>query len=441
MKKLIFAIFALAITLPGVNSSAQGKYGADSADCIKYLSYYKEYYKQRNYDEALPNWRKAYKLCPPTASQNMILDGTSMLRRLIVQNQANETYKKALIDSLMALHDTRIQYYPKYARTALNNKGLDISNYKKDDAKALYNDLNDIIAQNKEYTSPNIFIIDFNAAVELYQKGEISAEDVIGSYQNSQSYLEEMQAKNDADEAQKLKVKTDLENLFLESKVASCDKIIELYTPRYESNPDDLELVTNIVKMMGAVDGCTDNELYINAATSYYKLQPSYASAYFLYRLNASKGNTADAIKYLEEAISYDDSDAKTDAEYCYELAAFCVKNGMNSKAYEYARKSSELDASFAGKSYFLMGTIWGSTACGGNEIEKRAPYWVAVDYLIKARNADPSLTDDANRLIGQYSSYYPQASEAFMYDITNGQSYTVSCGGMRATTTVRTQK
>jgi hypothetical protein len=25
------------------------------------------------------------------------------------------------------------------------------------------------------------------------------------------------------------------------------------------------------------------------------------------------------------------------------------------------------------------------------------------------------------------------------MYDITNGQSYTVSCGGMRATTTVRT--
>jgi len=27
------------------------------------------------------------------------------------------------------------------------------------------------------------------------------------------------------------------------------------------------------------------------------------------------------------------------------------------------------------------------------------------------------------------------------MYDITDGQSYTVSCGGMRATTTVRTQK
>ena len=64
----------------------------------------------------------------------------------------------------------------------------------------------------------------------------------------------------------------------------------------------------------------------------------------------------------------------------------------------------------------------------------------MAVDYLIKARNADSSLTEDCNRLIGQYSSYYPQKAEAFMYDVTDGQSYTVSCGGMRATTTVRTQ-
>ena len=54
--------------------SAQGKYGADSAECIKYLSYYKEYYKSKNYDSALPNWRKAYSLCPPTANQTMLVD-------------------------------------------------------------------------------------------------------------------------------------------------------------------------------------------------------------------------------------------------------------------------------------------------------------------------------------------------------------------------------
>ncbi len=65
----------------------------------------------------------------------------------------------------------------------------------------------------------------------------------------------------------------------------------------------------------------------------------------------------------------------------------------------------------------------------------------MAVDYLQKAKAADESLTADCNKLIGSYSVYYPQKAEAFMYDIVDGQSYTVNCGGMRATTTVRTQK
>ena len=93
-----------------------------------------------------------------------------------------------------------------------------------------------------------------------------------------------------------------------------------------------------------------------------------------------------------------------------------------------------------AGKAYFLIGNIWGATRCGGDEISRRAPYWVACDYMNKAKAADPSLTEEANRYIGQYSVYFPETAEAFMYDVTRGQSYTVVCGGMRATTTVRTR-
>ena len=55
-----------------------------------------------------------------------------------------------------------------------------------------------------------------------------------------------------------------------------------------------------------------------------------------------------------------------------------------------------------------------------------------------KAKAADPSLTDEANRYISQYSVYFPAGEDAFMYDVVKGQSYTVVCGGLRATTTVR---
>jgi hypothetical protein len=88
-----------------------------------------------------------------------------------------------------------------------------------------------------------------------------------------------------------------------------------------------------------------------------------------------------------------------------------------------------------------LIGTIWGGIVCPGNEIEQRAKYWVATDYMNKAKNADPTLAADCDNYIKQYKVYYPQTAEAFMYDVTDGQSYTVSCAGMRATTVVRTQK
>ena len=65
MKRIVLLISVAALALFASSKvSAQGKFGPDSAECIKYLSYYTEYYKQKNYDAALPNWRKAYKYCP-----------------------------------------------------------------------------------------------------------------------------------------------------------------------------------------------------------------------------------------------------------------------------------------------------------------------------------------------------------------------------------------
>ena len=440
MKKIALAIFALLMVLPGTKVLAQGKYGADSANCIIYLSYYKEYFKQKNYDEALPNWRKAYNICPPTANQTMLVDGTTLIRRLIAKNAKDATYRQALIDTLMALHDARIEFYPKYAATALNNKGIDMNNYIKD-PKALYEGYNRIIEANQEATKSSILLFDLNAAIELYQNGGITAEDVINTYQRNLEILGKMTAKTDIEAEQNAKVKGDLEGLFITSKVASCENLLALFTPRYEANPDDITVVSNIVSMLNNTEGCTDNDLFLKAVTSMHKMEPSYKSAYFLYRLNSARGNVSEAIDYLEQAIAYPESDTATDGDYYNELAKFCYKNNMKGKAFDAAIKAAELNPAVKGESYMLIGNIWAATSCGGNEIERRAPYWVAVDYYQKAKAADESLTAEANERIGSCSRYFPQTAEAFMYDLTVGQSYTVSCGGMRATTTVRTQK
>lgn len=441
MKKFVFILLA---SVSGIffsrEADAQGKYGADSAECIKYLSYYKEYFKQKNYDAALPNWRKAYSLCPPTANQNMLIDGTTLLRRLISANAKNPEYKNKLVDSLLAIHDLRAKYYEKYAVTALNNKGLDLINYEQDNSEKLYDGLNDIIAKTGDKVKSTILLLNFKAAVDRFKKEKMNTEDVLSLYQRNMGLLDEI-IKTSKDKEFDLKVKTDLESLFITSKVASCDKLLELFTPRYEADPQNLDLVTNIVKMLSCAENCTGNDLYLKAATSMYKLNPSSQSAYFLYKLHASRDNASEAVKYLEEAIASKDADPVSLADYSYQLAAYCLKNNMYAKAFNAAQKMMDYDKSMSGKAYFLMGTIWASVPCSGDEITARAKYWVATDFLQKAKSADSSLTTESNNLINQYSAYFPTAADAFMYNLTDGQSYTASCGGLRAVTTVRTQK
>lgn len=444
MKKLIFALFAAAMVFTtGNKANAQGKYGPDSANCVTYLSYYHEYFKQKNYDAALPNWRKAISICAPTANQNMILDGTTLVRRLIAKNAANKEYKAALIDTLMTLHDLRIKNYPKYYVNAVNNKGLDIVTYFKGDNEKIYNGLEETIAANKEQTKLSILVNNLNAAIELYKEGKMDAETVIATYQRNVAIVKEVKPDEKTVKQEDIdKTKSDIEGLFITSKVASCDNLIALFTPRFNADPDNVELASNIVKMMSNSEDCINNDLFLRATTSMHKNEPSAQSAYFLYRLNAAQDNVAAAESYLEEAVRLSaDADPKVAADYNIQYANFCIKNGHKAKAVEAAMKTLELDKDLAGRAYYIIGSVWGSTTCGGDEISRRAPYWVAVDYMQKAREADPSLADDCNKMIAQYRVYFPQTAEAFMYDITDGQSYTVSCGGMRAVTTVRTQK
>ena len=58
MKKLRLAFYLLAAALIVVpaNSSAQGRFGKDSADCVNNLNFYQDYLRQGNMNEAYANW-------------------------------------------------------------------------------------------------------------------------------------------------------------------------------------------------------------------------------------------------------------------------------------------------------------------------------------------------------------------------------------------------
>ena len=445
MKKVLLLISFAAMALCSATLSAQSpndKYGPNSAECLKYISYYEEYYKQKNYDSAIPNWRKAYELCPVTSRYKILQDVSTLMKYLIKKNELNPAYKEKLVDSLMTIYHKRIEYWPKYKTNSLNYYATDMYNYLQDKPAELYKGLNDVITQLGPKTDMKTFPLYIKVACDLYKEGHLEVEDVLQVYENSMKYLSEVNTEGN-EIKQRLVEKTigDVDAIFGASGVADTDNLVAIYSPKFEADPTNVELAKSIASKLAKTEGGTDTDLFINTMTVWYANEPSANAAYMLYKLNSSRGDTDMAYKYMEEAINSADSDPDTDAEYYFELAAFAFKNSNNAKAIEAANNAIEISDVVDGKAYMLMGTIWGSVVCQGNEIEQRAKYWVATDYMKKPKNADPALTEDCNNYINQFRVYYPQTAEAFMYDVTDGQSYTVSCAGMRAVTTVRTQK
>lgn len=438
MRRILLATIALMMS---TLVFGQGKYGADSAECIKYLSFYQQYEKQGDLDAAAPSWRNAIKYCPPTASQNMLLDGMKIMRKEISKYRSNPIRKKELVDTLMMLHKMRIETYPKYIVTATNNMAVDMLNYAEPGSEQdVFNALGEALDIAKSKASTSVAVQYMNYAIQLYKAGRMMDQDVFDAFDKSVGTLEMIKAAKPSkmvDDAI-----ADVETMFANSGVASCDNLIALFQPRYDAAPDNQELLSNIAKLFHAT-GCTDSDLFRNAVEGLYKLNPSATSAHLLFQLYSALPDGGDkAVKYMNEAIAFEDSDAETDAEYSFELANYLFsKLDRKVDAIAAAKQAASLSQTWAGKSYFLIGTIWSVVKCQGNPIEERASFWAATDYMVKAKNADSSLAAEADAQISTYRKYYPLQADAFMYDMVDGDRYEISCNGMREVTTVRTQK
>lgn len=441
MKKLRFlALAAALVCASAVISKAQ-----ESTDsCLLYISYYQDYYKQGSTQarmEAMRSWRKAYSICKPGVRQNLYIHGGALYRMLIAKNAKDEKYVAALVDTLLAIDHTRIDYYasnPKFSKSCYDNLSADITNYilKKDPVRA-YKELSDVISVLGANATPLTFASQLNAAIALFKDGKMETEEVINCYTNIENAFTQIHQTDTT--AKTREIHAGIQTMFANSKIASCDNLVAIFTPRFNDMKGDIAQVGKLVKLLASADDCTGTDLYLQAVMAMHALQPSASSAYYLARLYATKGDFKEAVAYMNEACSTE-TDKTELARDCYELSVYQLSAGNYGKAAAAAASAVENDASYAGRAYMIIGQAWMSSSCQANEMDSKAKFWVAADYFSKARNADESVAENASKMLSQCSSYYPSTSDAFMYDLQNGQSYTISCNGMYATTTVRTK-
>ena len=123
MRKILVFLIASYLSL---DTYAGGKWGSDSVTCITNLSLYREYYKQKNYKDALTPWRWAYLNCPQS-SGNIYKNGPIIIK---AQMKVDKENKAAYIDTLMQIYDRRIRVFGKEG-FVLGLKGSDLLRYEK----------------------------------------------------------------------------------------------------------------------------------------------------------------------------------------------------------------------------------------------------------------------------------------------------------------------
>jgi tetratricopeptide (TPR) repeat protein len=420
-----------------VDGSLYGK-GEDSVTCIRNLSLYYEYYKHDNFIDAIIAWREIYNDCP-ASRESLYANGVNMYKAFI-EAETDPVKKAAFCDTIMMIYDQRIKYFGSEG-SVLGRKGVDLLRYRRDDGTAYiqegYNYLKKSVDIEKGKSSPVVLTTFVTASVTLFTRGVLTNEQLVMDYLTASEILDNELAIRPTPKTQQAKEAIDVN--IRESKALSCDLIVKIFEPKMAANQKDPEFLKKVIGFLSDSD-CESEKLFADASEKLHSIEPSALAAYKLARVFLQRKEYQNSVKYYKEAIILAATpDEKS--KYQYELA-FVLNNNMSQPEQAAAQllETIKIRPNW-GDAYILLGSVYGSAnSIFDDPFLKKTVYWLAVDMFQKAKSVDPGVSDKANSLIADYSSYFPGVEDVFFNSLSEGQSFTIG-GWINRTTTVRGRK
>ncbi len=416
-----------------------GRFGEDSAQCVRNWSLYAEYYRQRNFEMAYEPWKWMFLNCP-AATQNIYIHGANLLRNRYAQ-ETDPQAREGIVDTLMMLYNQRIEYFGREG-FVLGRKAADLYQFRPDSVQRHYELSEKSIEKEGLGSQADVLLINFQAATNLYEAGMIEGPKIVEKFSRASDIIDYNLENNPQDSIYFNPAKENIEALF--EPFASCDNLVALFEDRFQENPNDPDLLERITSMLDD-SGCRDTELFYQASKNYHELNPKAESAILMGRLENDRGNHGQAITYLQQAIELykeKEEDVTSEKFRTYLLMANISYRDRNRmpEARNFARKAEEVNPN-DGRPNILIGEMYAASAedCGDDDFTKKVAYWVAVDEFIKARDAaeDPTVEERARELIRTYRQYFPDNELIFFHGYSEGDSYRVQCW-INQTTRVR---
>lgn len=413
------------------------------SDFLNNYSLYKEFFKQDDFKSALPHWRIVYKGYPKSTAQ-IYIDGVKMMEDKM--QQALDTKSKvAYLDTMMMIYDKRMKYMDnvgellgrkavKYLESVIK---LDLSRdeYIKD-LKTGYGFAQKSIDKSGDDVEPAVLVLFMQSTKILFSMNEIEKSVVLDNYEKTMSVLEN-QLKN-ADLKDKAATSIPLvEGIIEGSGALDCQGLVDFYTPKFNENPNDVELIKKVIRMFKR-ENC-ENDFSISLAEKLFQLEPSAEAAYNMARSFLKKENYTKSLEYYEKAYSTaTDNDAK--ALYYYEAAGLSLQQGKLQSARDLANQVIKSKAEYC-EAYMLLGEIYAQASKGfsDDDFERSTIFWVAVDYFRKAASI-AKCKDDASSKVNFYENYYPNNEDIFYHGLTVGNNHYIG-GWINETTKVRVKQ
>jgi len=459
MKRILFVLGAVLMTV-GVNAQSKwGETAADSVTCYESYNIFGSYYQSKNYLDAFDSWVKVYEICPGAKKATYIYGPKIVETKIKATEDAAQ--KQEYVDLLVELYDKRLKYFPGKEGYVLSEKASKYIKYNKDSverAAELFeqayavagNDMN--ASQLNAYFLTNIRLFNITKDVdELFLVYNRAIEALEYNSTEGSNQVSMLSAKADSVELsakeQKLlarskksvenfdKVQSNIEKAL--SPLLTCEKLAVIYNEeKFEEHKDDTDWLKRAAKMLqkeregedGEMTSCTDNPVFLLIAERLYELEPSAGAARSMAKLGVRKNDWAMAKRYYKEAIEQEEDLRKTADDYMG-LAYVNNKMGALSAAKSNCLKAGQLRKEW-GNPYLYLATIYADAAgtCGSNAVEKNAVYWAAINKLNYARSIDPSIASKAQKLINAYSAAVPDKGVAFQLGFKEGDKIDIGC-------------
>jgi tetratricopeptide (TPR) repeat protein len=425
---------------------------AQDSNCNANSSISHEAVRAGNFKDAYIPWRAVLDNCPLLRFYTYA-DGFKILQGFLdADNAANDNKRTSAnyekyFNELMEVHDIRMKYIPQFQAKmkgvptiadAIGIKSIAYLTYAPSvNINQVYSWLKQAVDEGKGESSGTVLHYFLETSLNKLKKEPAHQEQFIKDYLIASQYIQDaLDAETkEANKQNLIIVKENAVAMFINSGAASCSSLQEIYGPKVEANKTNMKVLQealDVMKMMG----CTEEEAYLQASLYAYRIEPTVDAALGCAYMAYKKGEFDGAVKFFDEAINLE-SDNTRKADLAYRAAAVLTSAKKLSQARAYAQKALDFDENF-GKAHILIATLYATSPNWNEEVAlNKCTYFVVIDRLQRAKSVDPSVAEEANKLIGTYSRYTPAPADLFMLGYKAGDRITVG-GWIGETTTIR---